>query len=276
MPHTQFILKTSDGVDLFAQRWLPTGEVRASINLIHGLGEHSGRYAHVAESMNKAGYAVTAIDLRGHGKTGKPLGHIPSYDTAAGDIHVLLGESSKIFPGVPAFLYGHSLGGALALYTCLFHAPPVKGAVVTSPGLIPGSVPKAKVMAAKILSRLTPSFAMKNGLDVSNLSHDPSVIKAYQSDPLVHPLISARLGYELITNGQKIFSFSGDFPVPLLLMQGGQDRLVSPKINQQFAGKLDGTTTFKLFPDGYHELHNEPWKDIVFETITHWIESHIN
>lgn len=275
MPHTQFILKTSDGVDLFSQQWLPAGEVRASINLIHGLGEHSGRYAHVAAALNQAGFAVSAFDLRGHGQTPGPRGHIPSYETAAGDIRFFIDETKKRLPDLPQFLYGHSLGGALVLFTSLFHTPAIKGTIATSPGLNPGKVPPAKLLAARILSRLAPSFAMNNSLDVSNLSHDQAVIDAYKGDPLVHPMISTRLGYELLTNGQKICAHKGDFPVPLLLLQGEKDRLVDPETNRLFAKNLDGTTTYKPFENGYHELHNEPWKEQVFEVIITWLNKQI-
>ncbi len=276
MSHSELSLKASDGVNLFAEQWLPQGEVRASINLIHGLGEHSGRYAHVARALNAAGFAVTAIDLRGHGKSPGTRGHIPSYDTASGDINQLIALTTAQFPGIPQFLYGHSLGGALVLYTSLFHAPKVRGTIATSPGLDPGAVPPAKLLMAKVLSQLAPSFTMKNGLDVNNLSHDFAVIKNYQADPLVHPMISTRLGYELINNGKKISEFKGEFPVPLLLLQGAKDHLVNAATNARFANQLKAQCTFKMFEEGYHELHNEPWKEEVFKVIIDWVDSHIN
>ena len=276
MTHTEFSLKTSDGMKLFAQQWLPQGEVCASINLIHGLGEHSGRYSHVANAFNQVGFAVTAIDLRGHGKTGGVRGHIPSYATAAMDINHLVDETTSLFPGIPQFLYGHSLGGALVLFTSLFHNPKIKGTIATSPGLDPGAVPPVKLLAARLLSKLAPSFAMNNGLDVSNLSHDQAVIDAYQRDPLVHPMISSRLGYELITNGRRIADYQGEFPFPLLILQGAKDRLVNPTTNQRFASQLAGSTTFKMFSEGFHELHNEPWKDDVINLMIDWIKAFLN
>lgn len=272
MTHTEFSIKTTDGTTLFAQQWLPDGAIRASINLVHGLGEHSGRYTHVAEAFNQKGFVVSAIDLRGHGRTQGPRGHIPSYATAANDIIQLITQSATLFPGTPQFLYGHSLGGALVLFTSLYHKPAVNGVIATSPGLDPGEVPPAKLLAARVLSRLAPSFAMKNGLDVTNLSHDQAVITAYQTDPLVHPLISTRLGFELLTNGRQMMDFKGQFPYPLLLLQGAQDRLVNPLANQRFAAQLTGDVTFKMFPEGYHELHNEPWKTDVLAVMTEWLE----
>ena len=276
MTHTEFLLNSSDGMKLFAQKWLPQGEVRASINLVHGLGEHSGRYFHVANALNQAGFALTAFDLRGHGKTGGVRGHIPSYDAAAEDINHLVEESTALFPGIPQFLYGHSLGGALVLFTSLFHNPKINGVIASSPGLDPGSVPPAKLFAVRLLSKLAPSFTMTNGLDVSNLSHDKAVIDAYQRDPLVHPMVSCRLGYELITNGRRIADYQGIFPYPLLLLQGAEDHLVNPTANQRFASQLSGSTTSKVFTDGYHELHNDPWNDKVISFMIDWIKSFLN
>ncbi len=265
--------KAADGTPIFAREWEPRGPLRAVVVLIHGLGEHSGRYAHVARVMTDAGYAVLAPDLRGHGCSEGKRGHIPSYDVAADDIQQALGEASTRHPGVPQFLYGHSLGGALVLYTVLKHQPAVRGVIVTSPGLAPGSpIAGIKLAAAKIFSKLAPSMTLANGLDTDNLSHDPSIKPAYLADRYVHPLISARLAMELIKNGTWIQCQKGEFPLPLLLLQGTDDHLVDPAATRRFAAGLTGDVTYKEWEGWYHELHNESEKEQVLRVMVDWLD----
>ena len=198
---------------IFARDWKPEVPAKAVVVLIHGLGEHAGRYAHVAAAMNAAGYAVLAPDLRGHGGSSGKRGHIPSYDIVLDDIQRAFIEAGSRYPGLPQFLYGHSLGGALVLYYTLKRKPAIRGLIATSPGLAPGSpVPALKLTAAKVLNTLVPTLTMNNDLDLGNLSHDPAVQADYIADKTVHPLISARLGMELIRNGIWIQSHTGPFP----------------------------------------------------------------
>jgi len=268
--------QTADGIPIFARDWKPDQPARAVVVLIHGLGEHAGRYAHVAAAMNAAGYAVIAPDLRGHGRSGGPRGHFPSYAVVLDDIQRAFNEASSRYPGLPQFLYGHSLGGALVLDYALKRKPAIRGLIATSPGLAPGIAPSGlKITAAKIFNTLMPGLTLANGLDTGNLSHDPALINAYLKDPLVHPLISARLGMELIANGAWIQTQSGPFPLPLLLMQGTADHLVNPAATRRFAAGLTGDVTYKEWDGWYHELHNEVGKEQVIQDMLDWLNRHL-
>ena len=268
-----FSWETKDKLTLHGQEWKPEGKAKAVIVLVHGLGEHCNRYQHLAEFYNKENIGVVSFDLRGHGKSEGLRGHAPSYDAICTDIQYCLDHAQEQYPKTPVFLYGHSLGGALVLYFLLKKKPNIQGAIVTSPGLgTAAPVPAMKLAAAKLMNRIAPTFSLPNDLDRSGLSHDPKVEIAYSSDPLVHGMISARLGMELITNGELILEHGSEFKLPMLLMQGSADRLVSCEKTIELSKKTPKTTTFKLWDGYYHELHNEPQKLDVFNYELGWIK----
>lgn len=276
MKESNFNMKSSCGLNLFGRDWHPDDHCpKAVIALIHGLGDHSGRFIHVADFFTRRSLAVVTFDLPGHGKSEGKRGHFESYAAVMQDILSLLQYTTNKYPGQPVFLYGHSLGGALVLYFGYTQIADLRGLVVTSPGLSPAApIPPFTMALGKIMSRLMPSFAMDNGLDISGIAHDPLVVESYRNDPLVHPYISARLGMDLISNGEWMLTrdSSSPFPYPLLLMQGDQDRLVNPQKNIAFSQHLAGNVTFKIWQGMYHELHNEPDQLDVFNFIFNWIE----
>ncbi len=271
MIQSEFSWQSQDGLQFFGQEWRPAGGARAVVALIHGLGEHSGRYQHVADYFTQHGLGVVALDHRGHGRTGGKRGH-GSYDAILDDIQHLIQEAEKRYPGLPVILYGHSLGGALVLYYALKRRPQVKGVISTAPGLIPANASGGQIALAKIMSAIAPGFQIDNGLDVSGLSHDPETARAYTADPLVHPKISARLGLDLMQNGQWVIEHAAEFPLPLLLLQGSADRLVNPAGARQFAAGLAGKVTYKVYDGWYHELHNEVEKETVLADMVAWID----
>lgn len=274
MQHSEYNWTTPDNVKLYGQEWKPEGKQKAAIVMVHGLGEHSGRYEHVAEAFTQAGYSLTAFDLRGHGKSEGIRGHAPSYAAIMEDITHNVDLAKEHFPGMPVFLYGHSLGGNLTLYYCLTQNPQIKGAIVTSPGLATAApVPPVKLALGKLMYNLMPAMQMDNGLLRSGLSRDPEVEKIYSNDPLVHPKISARLALDLINNGKFIIDHAAEFPIPLLLMQGTGDYIVNPPMTKTFANAAPlSKITFKEWDGYYHELHNEPEKAQVLKTITDWLD----
>jgi len=274
MQHIEYYWTTSDNVKLYGQEWKPEGKQKAAIAMVHGLGEHSGRYEHVAEAFTQAGFSLTAFDLRGHGKSEGVRGHAPSYATLMEDITHNIDLAKEHFPGIPVFIYGHSLGGNLTLYYCLTQKPQLKGAIVTSPGLATAApVPPVKLALGKLMYNLMPALQMDNGLLRSGLSRDPEVEKKYSADPLVHPKISARLALDLINNGKFIVDHAAEFPIPLLLMQGAGDYIVNPPMTKKFANAAPlAKITFKEWDGFYHELHNEPEKAQVLKTMTDWLD----
>ncbi|MCX6054812.1 MAG: lysophospholipase [Chloroflexi bacterium] len=277
MQHTEYSWTTTDKIKIFGQEWKPDGKPKAAIALVHGLGEHSGRYNTVAETLVSKGYSLTAFDLRGHGRSEGVRGHAPSYDALMSDITQNINLTKEHFPGSAVFLYGHSLGGNLTLFYCLTQKPAIQGAIVTSPGLgTAAPVPAVKLALGKLLYNLLPAAQMDNGLDRSGLSRDPEVEKNYSKDPLVHPKISAHLALDLINNGRYIIDHAGEFPLPLLLLQGTSDKLVSPTLTKTFANAAPPSKiTFKEWQGYYHELHNEPEKQKVLKFITDWLDQEL-
>jgi alpha-beta hydrolase superfamily lysophospholipase len=169
------------------------------------------------------------------------------------------------------------MGGALTLLYLLKRNPALNGAVVTSPGIaVGGKVPPAKLMLAKVMARLMPSFTLDNGLDLQNLSRDPAVTRAYKEDPLVHSRISARLGLDLLTRGSWIQEHAAEFSIPLLLVQGSEDHIVSPQATASLAKAIpSGVSTYKEWKGFYHETHNEPEKEKVVQFMIDWMNQHL-
>jgi alpha-beta hydrolase superfamily lysophospholipase len=275
MNHSEFSWTADDGVNIFAQSWTLPGRSKAMIALVHGLGEHSSRYTHLASYLNGHEYSVAAFDLRGHGKSGGPRGHTPSYETLMDDIERFLAEAGTLAPDTPIFLYGHSLGGNLGLNYALRRKPTLQGMIISGPWLrLPAEPGKAQVTLARIMNKIRPTFAQSSALDTKGLSHDPEIVRAYEQDPLVHDKISARLFLEAYQAGLWALEQAGQFPIPLLLMHGEADRLTSAEASREFAAKKQEGCTLKIWEGLYHEIHNEPEKEDVYQEIVSWLESH--
>lgn len=277
MQHTEFNWRTDDGLQLFAQAWQPDEEPRAAIALVHGLGEHSGRYTHVASALTAAGYALVAFDHRGHGRSEGQRGHSPSWETLLDDIDTLLRETASRFPGRPVFLYGHSFGGNLVLNYILRRKPQLAGAIVTAPILRTAFQPPAwKIKLGETLYNLWPTFALSNELDPKGLTHDTKVVSDYVNDPLVHNRVSARLGMDMLRGGEWAVAHAGELSLPLLLMHGAGDPVCSPQASQEFAQRAPREAcTFKPWDNLYHEIHNEPEQGQVFHIIIQWLNGRL-
>jgi alpha-beta hydrolase superfamily lysophospholipase len=276
MKPVQFTLLAKDNIKLHAKSWTPAAEPKAVVCLIHGLGEHCGRYSHVAEALNEADYAVLAFDLRGHGQSGGPRGHTPSSETFLEDIDCLFAEAEKRYPGKPRFLYGHSLGGSLVLYYTLKRKPPVAGVVSTGPGLhSPIMEQKLKLAFAKTMASVLPTMTLPTGLNADLLSHDPQVVQAYRDDPLVHDRASLAMASSTIRAIEWTMENASAFEPPLLLVHGAADQLTYPSGSQEFATRTSGTCTLRLWGDLYHELHNEPEKEQVIAEIIQWMDNQL-
>ncbi|MDI6756252.1 MAG: lysophospholipase [Thermodesulfobacteriota bacterium] len=268
--------QTEDGLTLAVRRWEPEREPKAVICLVHGLGEHSGRYHHWGVFLKRAGYALLAFDLRGHGRSQGQRGYAPKFRALLQDISLSLEEGQKLYPGRPLFLYGHSMGGMLVLNYVLRHHPKLAGVIVTSPLLRTAFAPPVwKVVIGRIMYYLWPTLSLANELDCQGISRDPEVVHAYQNDPLVHDRLTPRLGIDILRGGLWALEHANEFTLPLLLMHGDADSIVSAGASGEFALRAGNFCTLKIWPGLYHELHNEPEKDQVLSYLLGWLDKKI-
>lgn len=276
MINNEWIWKSTDGLEMYAQSWRPEETPRAVVCLVHGLGEYSGRYTHVGRAFTDAGFALVAFDLRGHGKSGGQRGHFPSLDLLMDDIHQLIHQGNEKFPGLPVFLYGHSLGGLLVLNYATYDEHSLSGVIATGAGLrSPVLEQKAKIALSKVLGSLLPAVTIPTGLDANGISRNPEVVRTYKNDPLVHDvatLSAARVGVSAV---DRAFSHAGEFSTPLLLMHGTADPVTYSRGSQEFAALVPENCTLKLWEGLYHEIHNEPEHDEVLAFMIKWLNSQL-
>lgn len=273
------ILKSKDGIDLFVRGWEPENKPKAVVALIHGHGEHVGRYEHVAEAMTEAGYVFAGFDLRGHGKSGGIRGHFPSWDAVTQDIRDFFVFLTQRYPDLPQFLYGHSLGGLIVLTYALEKKTRLNG-VIASGAALRSQIhdQKLKVTIAKVLGSIAPTTLIPSGLDISFLSRDPAVIQAYNSDPLVHERMSLGFGKAGLNATDYVWQHAEQFSLPLLIMHGAADRNTYPHGSADFsklAAKNNQDITLKLWDGLYHEVHNEPEKEQVIKFVIDWLDRHL-
>jgi alpha-beta hydrolase superfamily lysophospholipase len=275
MKHSEWEWQSSDRVGLYRQCWAPAGDAKAVITLVHGFGEHSGRYRHVAEALTSEGYALVSGDHRGHGRSQGLRGHTPSYEQLMNDIAGLLAEAAQRFPDRPHFIYGHSMGANLTLNYVLRRRPQLDGVVATGPWLrLAFEPPRWKAALGRAMDHIYPALQQDTGLDLEGLSRDAAVGRAYAADPLVHSKMSARMFTSLHAAGLWALEHAAEFPLPLLLMHGGADRITSALASREFAAKAP-QCLFKAWDGFYHEIHNEPEQQQIFATITAWLNARV-
>jgi acylglycerol lipase len=276
MKTRDWVWEGKDGLKMFAQSWEPEMDPKAVVCLVHGLGEHSGRYAHVGRAFSEARFALAGFDLRGHGRSGGQRGHFPSFEALMDDIHRFIQDTSERFPGLPVFLYGHSLGGFLILNYATYHKHTLKGVIATGAGLrSPVLEQKVKITLSKVMGGLLPTVTIPTGLDVDSLSRNPEVVRAYKEDPLVHDkatLSAARVSIEAVDHA---FAHAAEFPTPLLMMHGAADRVTYPHGSQEFADLVPKNCTLKIWDGLYHEIHNEPEQVEVFKFMIDWMDAQV-
>jgi alpha-beta hydrolase superfamily lysophospholipase len=275
MPHHEAHLTAPDGIALRTQRWTPEGAPKAAVVLTHGHGEHSGRYVHVGQALNAASYALYAYDVRGHGKSGGPRGHTPRYDALLDDLQLVWDWAKNENPGKKLFLYGHSTGGQIALNFALRRRPEAAGVLVSAPWLILAYRPPAwKVMLAKALASLLPTFTLKTGLDAAvKMAHDEAHLNSLPDLNLTHTFMSARMGFDVLAAAEDALAHAADFKYPVLILHGEADGAMNPAGSKQFYEQASSTDkTFKLYPGMFHEVHNETERAAVIRDVIEWLD----
>lgn len=276
MDHQIDHLQTSDGLTLYRQTWLPEGSPRAVIALVHGFGEHSGRYGNVVQALAPAGFIVAGFDLRGHGRSEGARGAIRSWTEFREDTGLFVHRLESEHRGMPLFLYGHSLGGLIALEYALHHPEGLHGIIASAPTLGQPGISPLLLLLSRLLSAIWPTLTLPTKLDSTAISRDPGVVEAYQIDPLVHDLGTPRLGTEMTRAAEWVQAQAPALQIPLLMLQGEKDLLVSPADTRRFfehAGVRD--KTYLAYSEGFHEPHNDIEHDKVMGDVLAWLEAHL-
>jgi len=272
MQTTEFTFTGAGGVQIFATSWLPEGPPRDHLVLTHGYGEHLGRYYAVAEFLTAAGYAVHALDHRGHGKSGGARAVIDSFANADADIDQLVDKVRSDSSLQQIKLVGHSMGGSLALNYALNHPEKLSGLVLSGPA-IGGGLPKIQSLLLALISRIAPGLGMIQ-LDADAVSRDPQVVAAYKADPLVfHGKVPARTAREMMHAVTTYPPRVGAMRMPCLLMHGSADTLVRAEDAQPvFDAIASPDKTVRIFDGLYHEIFNEPERLEVLGIVKNWLD----
>ncbi len=253
----------------------PGGRTKAVIIMVHGLGEHIGRYSFLADLLMKDEIGFAGVDLPGHGRSDGTRGHIRSYDLLNGMIDILQADCGKIFPGVPQFLYGHSLGGGIVLNCLLKKDPVVRGSIISSPWLKLADEPSpAMKKLAFLAGKIIPSLTMPNGLDPQHISNDGSVVRDYIEDPLIHDRISLSLIEAAFSAAAEANKEAHLLKKPVLLMHGTNDKICSPEGSIKFAAATR-MAELKIWEGGFHELHNDLNRSEILDYAVNWIKNRI-
>jgi alpha-beta hydrolase superfamily lysophospholipase len=271
---TSGTFQAQDGARLHWQRWESARTPRATVCLLHGLGEHVGRYDHVGRALTDAGLTLVGADLRGHGRTPGPRGHVPSYARLLDDLDLLISQAE---PAQPLFLYGHSMGGNIVLQYGLTRGGLVRGVIATGPWLrLRFPTPPLQQWMARMMPYILPGLTVASGLKVDGLSRDPAVVRAYVQDPLVHDRVSAMLGSSMLKAGKDALARASDFRLPVLLMHGADDPLTDPAATEAFyQAAASPDKTFRLWTGLRHEIHNEPEQADVLKVMVDWLVARV-
>ncbi len=288
MPATQrvpdtppFALTTADGLSLDLRSWPAAEPAKGTVLIVHGLGEHIGRYAHVAAMLNGWGWHAAGYDQRGHGRSQGARGGLPRDDDLLQDLARVIERARAARPG-PLVLLGHSLGGLVA---ARFAAGgigatepwyrPVDALVLSSPALDPGMNAGQKLLLA-LLGRLAPALAVNNGLKPAWISRDDAVVQRYVADPLVHDRVTPRLARFIVDSAKVVRERAPLWELPTLLLYAGSDRCVAPGGSAGFAAAApQARVSTHEFRALYHEIFNEPEQAQVFDRLGEWLAQQV-
>lgn len=277
MRHQEGTFPGVRGSDIFYQAWLPEGEVKSAVLIVHGLAEHSGRYGNVVHHLVPRGHAVYGFDLPGHGRSPGTRVYVERFEDYTTTLRIFQSVVQDWHADRRLYLLGHSMGGLVVPYGLLSHQDGLSGAILSAPSVsLPDNVTAFTILLGRVLSRLVPKAGLM-AIDAEAVSRDPAVVQAYDTDPLVYRgKTTARLGAELLRALQQVNTEAGRIQLPLLIVQGADDHLVDPKGAQALfdvVGSQD--KTLKIYPGLYHEVFNEPEREQVLADVAAWLEERL-
>ena len=257
------ISSNAGGLSLYGRHWAADSP-RAVMSLVHGFGEHSGRYEPMAKHLNQAGISVVAVDLRGHGKTEGPRGVCKKYADLSADVSALLEKSQSLYPYMPHYLFGHSMGGGLVLHHGLTQPHDLAGYLVSAPLILPADpVPGPLRVLAKIMRHILPNGALPNPIAGDKISTLPSEQANYEADGLNHPRLGFGLAAGMLQAGEDILAQADNWNKPLRLWHAKGDQLTKFSASEDFAAQAQNCE-FTAFEDVEHEMHNDASREAVY------------
>ncbi len=260
--------------EFYGQYW-KAKTTKAVVVLVHGMGEHSSRYKHVAKKLTENNFSVVAFDHFGHGKTVGKRGHNPSFEAVLKSISKTIEKAEELFSKKPIFLYGHSMGGNAVINYVLRKQHHLKGVIATSPFLkLAFQPPKIKLAVGKILQKIAPSVTLGNELDAMHISRDSFEVEKYIDDKFVHHKISPNFSLTFIETGQWAIEKAQQLKIPMMLFHGTDDKIIAYQGSQEFVNNSD-KATLKLYEGGYHELHNDLCKKEMLQDVVNWLNSQL-
>ncbi len=274
-PHTSGQFIGQRNVRLFYQCWTPK-ELHGLIVLAHGYGEHTGRYAAIAAMLNAQGYAVWAPDQRGHGRSEGLRAHVHRFADFVADFAGFVEGARAAHPDLPLFVLGHSMGGLIATLYALEHPGAYTGLILSGPAVkVDQLASPLLLLAAGLLSALTPTLGVIGGGSNGGICRDPDVVTAFNTDPLCyHGKVRARMGYEMLRATQTVLPRAGQLTAPVLVVQGEADRIIPAQgVRDVFAAFGSADKTLHVYPGLYHEVMSEPERETVMADILHWLNA---
>ena len=264
-------IQSADGTKVAYRSW-PIRGATITFAVVHGLGEHSGRYDRFAQGMARFEMATFALDLRGHGKSDGQRGHIDAWSQWVDDAAAFVQHVNRVATGEVVPL-GHSFGGVVLLSAVLGgKLPQARRFVLSSPALVLKSrVPGWKKSLARLTSKLAPRLSMNNEVDPATVSRIPQVVEAYRADPLVHARISSRTFNEWQSAASEVLARAGEIRIPFLILAGTDDRLIDADGSRELHARASTTSELHLLQDRYHEPFNDRDSDDVFSLIAEWL-----
>ena len=265
------VVASADGTKIAYRAW-PVAGARITFAVVHGLGEHAGRYERFAQGMAKHGYGTFAVDLRGHGNSPGQRGHVDSWSQWTDDVSAFVAHVAAVTGGEVVPL-GHSFGGATMLSTVLAgKLSNTRRFIVSSAALkVKVKVPAWKIKLGTTASKVLPKLALDNEVDPKLLSRIPEVVEAYRTDPLVHSKISSRLYTEWLAASRDILNRAGEIKVPFLILAGTNDGLIDPEGSKELHAKAPSMSELRLLEGRYHEPFNDRDNEEVFTLIANWL-----
>ena len=277
MEHREGTFTGSGDTQLYYQAWLPESTPKGILMIVHGFGEHSGRYPAYVDHLPGRGFAIYGFDHRGHGKSPGQRGHINSWDEYRGDVRAFYKMVLAAHPDAPLFIFGHSMGSLIVLDYILHDSAGLAGTILSGTVIEPVGVGSPLLKAvARVLSALVPTFKLQLGLDPEGISTLPEVVQTYQADPLVHGDSSARWGAESMKTLAWILPRANEINLPVLFIHGSADPFNTATGTQAYFEQVTyEDKAIKIYPGSYHEPHNDKDAAQVVKDVSNWLEQHI-